>query len=229
MLQVPTVLNDFCFVEDGINPGPFREWLVTEQKVSGKCVKLIEGRNFHRYLPITWKGKWFLWDKDAIKLRQKEHPTSIAVLGDQARFLVDSKIVTRQTADGIIATLDEGQCFSTNSVHTTRLRPGVPIDLKFVLGVLNSNLIKFFFQNQFKEKENAFPQVKVNKLRRIPIPAATRQEQEKIMRLADDVLKQKKSDSDADTCALEGKIDKHVYALYALTPEEIKIVEEASA
>jgi hypothetical protein len=228
LLQVPTVLNDFCFVEDGINPGPFRKWLVTEQKVSSKCVKLIEGRNFHRYLPITWKGKWFLWDKDAIRLRQKEHPTSIAVLGDQARFLVDSKIVTRQTADGIIATLDEAQCFSTNSVHTTRLRPGAPVDLNFVLGVLNSNLVRFFFHNQFKEKENAFPQVKVNKLRKIPIPSASCQKQQKITQLANDVLKQKRRNPDADTTVLEREIDQEVYSLYGLTAEEIKIVEAAS-
>lgn len=225
VLKVPTTLSDFCFVEDGINPGPFREWLVTEQKVSDNCVKLVEGRNFHRYLPITWKGKWFLWDKPAIKLRQKEFPTSIAVLGDDARFRVDAKIVTRQTADGIIATLDEDQCFSTNSVHTTRLRPGVSVDLKFVLGVLNSNLIRFFFQNQFKEKENAFPQVKVNKLRKIPIPTVAKKTQDEIAQLATDVLRQKKVSPPSDTSALEREIDQQVYALYGLTPEEIAIVE----
>ena len=225
VLKVPTTLSDFCFVEDGINPGPFREWLVTSQKVSDNCVKLVEGRNFHRYLPITWKGKWFLWDKPAIKLRQKEFPTSIAVLGDDARFRVDAKIVTRQTADGIIATLDEDQCFSTNSVHTTRLRPGVSVDLKFVLGVLNSNLIRFFFQNQFKEKENAFPQVKVNKLRKIPIPTVAKKTQDEIAQLATDVLRQKKVSPPSDTSALEREIDQQVYALYGLTPEEIAIVE----
>jgi hypothetical protein len=225
VLKVPTTLSDFCFVEDGINPGPFREWLVTEQKVSENCVKLVEGRNFHRYLPITWKGKWFLWDKAAIKLRQKEFPTSIAVLGDDARFRVDAKIVTRQTADGIIATLDEDQCFSTNSVHTTRLRPGVLVDLKFVLGVLNSNLVRFFFQNQFKEKENAFPQVKVNKLRKIPIPTVAKQTQDEIAQLASTVLRRKKVSPSSDTSALEREIDQQVYALYGLTPEEIAIVE----
>jgi hypothetical protein len=32
----------------------------------------------------------------------------------------------------------------------------------------------------------------------------------------------------ADTTALEAEIDRLVYALYGLTPEEIKIVEESS-
>ena len=35
--------------------------------------------------------------------------------------------------------------------------------------------------------------------------------------------------SAADTSALEAEIDRHVYALYGLTGEEIAIVESASA
>ena len=41
-------------------------------------------------------------------------------------------------------------------------------------------------------------------------------------------MTQKKSGFDNDTRALERKIDRLVYALYGLTAEEIKIVEEAS-
>ena len=38
----------------------------------------------------------------------------------------------------------------------------------------------------------------------------------------------KQRDAEADTSVLEREIDELVYALYGLTPEEIKIVEEAS-
>jgi hypothetical protein len=34
-------------------------------------------------------------------------------------------------------------------------------------------------------------------------------------------------DARADTSELEQEIDRHVYALYGLTPEEIQIVEDA--
>lgn len=215
ILKCPTTLNDFCFVEDGINPGPFREWLVTTQRVSEKCVRLIEGRNFHRYLPITWAGKWFLWDKPAIKIRQKDIPNSIAVLGDESRFLADRKIVTRQTADGIIATLDENQYFSTNSVHTTRLRPEASVDIHYILGVLNSGLIRFFFQNQFKEKENAFPQVKVNKLRKIPIPRVSPQAESVISKLVACMLVEKAERPTSNIAAfLEDLIDACVMECY---------------
>ena len=38
----------------------------------------------------------------------------------------------------------------------------------------------------------------------------------------------KKKNPDADTSAMEQEIDRQVYVLYGLTPDEIKIVEEAT-
>lgn len=51
-------------------------------------------------------------------------------------------------------------------------------------------------------------------------------QQQKIIAIVDQILSIKKSDSSADTTALESKIDQLVYKLYNLTDEEIKIVEE---
>ncbi len=44
-------------------------------------------------------------------------------------------------------------------------------------------------------------------------------------RLLVKILAAKQKDPSADTSALERQIDKMVYALYDLTPEEIEIVE----
>ena len=48
-----------------------------------------------------------------------------------------------------------------------------------------------------------------------------------IVALVDRILAAKQRDARADTSDMEHKIDRHVYALYGLTPEEIKIVEDA--
>jgi len=42
------------------------------------------------------------------------------------------------------------------------------------------------------------------------------------------ILAAKQRDARADTSEMEQEIDRHVYALYGLTPEEIKIVETMS-
>jgi hypothetical protein len=45
----------------------------------------------------------------------------------------------------------------------------------------------------------------------------------------DRILAAKQRDAEADTSAVEQEIDELVYALYGLTPEEIKIVKEAAS
>ncbi|MCZ7638618.1 MAG: hypothetical protein M5U12_22730 [Verrucomicrobia bacterium] len=46
--------------------------------------------------------------------------------------------------------------------------------------------------------------------------------------MVDRLLAAKARDAEADTSALEREMDQLVYALYGLTPEEIKIVEGAA-
>jgi hypothetical protein len=61
----------------------------------------------------------------------------------------------------------------------------------------------------------------------IPIPAASLEQQEPMERLVR-ILAAKAQDASADVTTLEREIDELAYDLYALTPDEIKIVEEAS-
>ena len=49
-----------------------------------------------------------------------------------------------------------------------------------------------------------------------------------IVALVEKILAAKQRDARADTSEMEQEIDRHVYALYGLTPEEIKIVEESA-
>ena len=62
---------------------------------------------------------------------------------------------------------------------------------------------------------------------RAPIPAMPPAQQKPVERLVERILAAKQKNPAADTSALEREIDQQAYALYGLTPEEIKIVEEA--
>ena len=62
-------------------------------------------------------------------------------------------------------------------------------------------------------------------IEKVPIVEVSKTEQKSIITLVDKILSLKKSDPRADTSALEAEIDRMVYELYSLTPEEIKIVE----
>ena len=73
------------------------------------------------------------------------------------------------------------------------------------------------------------PQIRLEDLKALPVKMANLEEQALFIDRATIILTTKKKNLAADTSALEREIDQQVYALYALTPEEIKIVEEASA
>ena len=62
-------------------------------------------------------------------------------------------------------------------------------------------------------------------LEAFPIPAVPPEKQKPLERLVERILAAKAKDADADVSALEQEIDELVYALYALTPEEIQIVK----
>ena len=58
---------------------------------------------------------------------------------------------------------------------------------------------------------------------KIPIPQLNEKQQKPFISIVDKILALKKQGK--DTTELEAQIDKMVYELYDLTPEEIKIVE----
>ena len=59
----------------------------------------------------------------------------------------------------------------------------------------------------------------------IPVFEPNKIQEEHIVSELTHILKIKKNNPDADTTHLENQIDQLVYKLYALTEEEIKIVE----
>ena len=93
-------------------------------------------------------------------------------------------------------------------------------DNRFILALLNSNAVNYYFK--FFNQTNHVP---IGEVKKIPIPSATPTQQQPIIDLVDKILTTKKKDCTADTSELEQEIDKLVYALYGLTPDEIAIVE----
>ena len=100
------------------------------------------------------------------------------------------------------------------------------IHAEFILAVL-TRVIRCFWLNKFKDDRTTFPKIKGEYLKLLPIPVASSEKQKAVERLVDRILAAKQRDAEADTSALEREIDDLVYALYGLTPEEIKTVEGA--
>jgi adenine-specific DNA-methyltransferase len=107
------------------------------------------------------------------------------------------------------------------------LKKSADYDLKFLLGLLNSKLLYYWIYHKGKRKGEIL-ELYIRPLSEIPIKNVSPAKQRPIIDLVERILTAKQRDAKADTGVLEQKLDKLVYALYGLTPEEIKIVEGTS-
>jgi len=103
---------------------------------------------------------------------------------------------------------------------------GSEIELKYLLGLLNSKLCYFWLYHKGQRKGDLLQLFK-GPLSEIPIARPGKQAGA-IVALVDRILAAKQRDAEADTSALEREIDELVYALYGLTKEEKDILKAAA-
>ncbi len=140
-------------------------------------------------------------------------------------FFQGEKIISlRKCVERPCFSYSDFECYVTQtffSIKTTRW------NMKFLTGVLNSQLVAFWLRHKGKMQGNNY-QVDKEPLQGIPLPIVDTNLQQPIIALVDQILAEKKKDPQADTTALERKIDILVYLLYGLTYDEVMVVENAS-
>lgn len=120
--------------------------------------------------------------------------------------------------------------YCIDSVHSLIEKSGsgnAGFSLKYILAILNSKLGAYMYALLICETGKVFAQVKLTFLRRFPVKSASPSTQARFSRLVEKILRVKQVEASADVSVLECEIDEMVYALYSLTPEEIKLVEGA--
>ena len=103
------------------------------------------------------------------------------------------------------------------------------LNSKYLIGILNSQLVAFWLKHKGKMQGNNY-QIDKEPLLNIPIVEQNSTNQslvDEIISLVDKILALKAENSSADTSQLEKDIDNLIYKLYNLTPKEIKIIQGA--
>ena len=101
----------------------------------------------------------------------------------------------------------------------------IPVSDLFLLGLLNSKLIHFFYKSITPSIRGGYLRFIRQYLEQIPVVKDKEIEKQKIGSLVKEILKIRSTDSESDLSEYEEKIDKLVYQLYGLTEEDVKIVE----
>jgi hypothetical protein len=161
-----------------------------------------------------------------------------------ANFDAPVKIFMRQTGDSLIASLDVKRCLCLNNMHV--LVPKTPHPKPaYVLGLLNSRLLNWYYQTLNPEVGEALAEVKRTNVAALPIRTSRLSDSKdkarhnRMVTLVERMLALHKQLAAArgehdrtlierQIAATDKQIDLLVYELYELTDEEIRIVEEAS-
>ena len=103
---------------------------------------------------------------------------------------------------------------------------------KPLLAVLLSRTLDWLFRHEFPSWGDPWKggrvQFRGDRMATVPIPDFPSKVERCLSEIVDRIIAAKQRDAGADVSALEREIDQLVYALYGLTPDEIKIVEDSA-
>ena len=217
------VLTDFCVVVIGMkpyqvgkgNPKQTREIVDTrlfdaESKLDQTYRPLLRGKDINKYVTLWDKKRWIKYGDHLAEPRYS------------ANFDLPEKIVIRQTSDCLIATLDTQKFVCMNNLHIVNSKDE-KYNLKYILAVINSKLMNFYYETLNPEKGEALAEVKKQNVEKLLIKIADNQVQSLFIKKVDEILSLKSEGK--DTTALEQQIDNLVYKLYELTYQEVKAID----
>lgn len=164
--EVSTFYNG---VKTGNNPK-----FLAKSKISPIYKEIIRGRDVHKYA-LRFNNNYVLFDKDKLWSNTNE-----------AKFLVKEKIIVRQTSDSLIGAFDSQQYFTLDTTHLIIPNKCNP---KYILGLINSSLINFYYKVLVPETGKTFAEVKIINLKQLPIYPPSPEEIKNLVPLVDEMLK----------------------------------------
>ncbi|MBU1635677.1 Eco57I restriction-modification methylase domain-containing protein [bacterium] len=220
-------VKEIAEVKDGIVAGAIKDLLFLDKKLDKDSHKLYFGKHLSKY-HLTDIEVWVNYKPDEMmkeEVKRKEGKRAGLWMRDEKIFKRE-KILSRFVAKEIIATYDDEKRYYEHTLHSTHITDK-RFKTKFILGLFNSTLFKFYYRKINSQGGDIFPQVRISSVENLPIKFADSKTQEKFEKLVDQILEKKEKNATADTTTLEAEIDFMVYGLYGLTNEEIEIIENS--
>ncbi len=206
--------------------------------VSTRCQrgykKFLEGRDIGRYY-IRPVNKFLLYDRE-----QLHRPRTAKI------FETEEKLLIQRITGGdrpLKAAYDDKQHYDKESINNLILKEDQPCNIKYVLGLLNSSLISWFYNKRFTNESTLTVNISKAYLSLIPIRAVEfsnreeRVQHDDMVALVDEILRLHVQVANARTSNektelkrrienVDSRIDQLVYVLYGLDKGEIRMVED---
>jgi len=124
----------------------------------------------------------------------------------------------------LIATYDNSNFYYSNTLHGTTIIDK-NYDILYILAILNSKLMTWYYRANTSEEGKTFAQVKIALLKLLPIRIISKDEQKSFILLVKKIIQVKENNKSCDISFIEQQIDNLVYRIYGLTYDEVKEIE----
>lgn len=147
-----------------------------------------------------------------------------------------NKILIKRIDTRPAGTFTDDDVLAFNTVYSIYNHDLPKNNFLFTLGILNSNIMGFFYEHSYNIGMNLTTQVTVDFLSKLPIKNIPSYKQEIVTKLVDKIINlnseiqsiaensEKWNSIKSEIEKADNKIDEEIHKLYGLTPEEIKIV-----
>ena len=192
--------------------------------------KVLIGKNLDRKgWYINFSNTYYLRHNYKDLLKENE-----IVYFNETFFNKNEKIIWRQTSSFFIGSLLAKPIWFANTLQAGEVKNEFKSQylIKYILALLNSKYLHYIYNFIVKEEGRVFPQIKLSKLKYLPIKKISLSKQKDFINIVDKILSLTQSteylqDESRQKRVKEyaQQINKMVYTLYGLTGEEISIVE----
>ena len=194
-----------------------REKYVSCDRLTDDYYPVIDGGHVKRYY-CEPSSEYVMFAKEAIKS------------GGDASVYQKERIVVRQIGVYPEGTIVPPNLMTLNTIYNIfvydEYKKSYP--LPYILGIINSRLIQFFWKKKFYDHKATFPKIKKTPLESIPIAPFGSDLSKKIYQKSEMILEEKKQSQLADTRELERDVDRLVYEIYGMREEDIQFIDAIS-
>ena len=202
-------------------------------KYKGHSKELIENKEFHSDVKLSEEYKPLIKGENIVPYFVSDKEYCFIKYGSwlgaprEERFFIEPRVIVRQIVSGKPPKIYAG--YTNKTLYFTQIGfsiiPKSDITVFELTALLNSKLINFYHKYLFLDIEKElFQKILIENCKLFPCKSFN--DSIKVKEIIETIIKEKSSNTDADTTALESEIDQMVYQLYDLTDEEISIIEK---
>jgi len=185
-------------------------YYLSKTKENEKYEKIIEGKDINKY-SLRYKGLYVLYEPKLLERAREK------------RFFTNKeKIVMRYIGKDLIATLDTEQYYTQKSVICFIPRKENIFDLRYILAVLNSDLMQFYYLKQMGQ--NIYPRINLSYVKSFPIKKISKNDEKEIINLLNKILKENDNEQKNK---LIFALNELIYKIYNISQKEKEIIEKS--